>query len=650
MIHAPYDFVPLNTKVFYPNLDKQVSHDIPFSDGESGEIEIEIKAIKPIFIRNSKVDDSNDTLYYEVEKDKKVHIVSTEFCYYRNANGGKEFYIPGSSLGGTVKKVLRVLSFSRMQLDTDKLGKVLNVRDMTPKKYCLSGARLRDCPDEQKKDLFSHDMYAVANGIGLLRKENGKYILDDYSYMNNNQSNIIKMQPGQIHKEYPQYKKNNSFADKKRNFNNHHLPKIKISTPRYDRYAKANLAKYQKDGKESMLVFNDVAPKKEYEFIIREEDKKTNVKINDEVISQFEKAYFEADSEQGKYWKEYLDNRESIPVFLKKSKKNKILAVGLSQLFKLPCKKTLLDAAKQDSIGGMDLAQTMFGTIGNNLQLKTRVQFGHLKASLERYDAYQKSSPKKELLAEPKPTYYPNYLKQDGKNGKVTKYQTLMDDNAVISGWKFYSLKEGEHKSTITEDNANMATQFKPLGAGTTFRGKIRYHNLKKAELGALLSALTFHGQSSTHHHALGMGKPLGYGEIEITIKNICSIPNKKESSSLTKENVGEYLDSFENLMNSWQERPYTTWKESQQVTEIFAMFNVDNRQKALQPRGHLYQLLEAGNKKVNEFSQSKKNREYLKLYSKFFNQPTKDSSTVAIQTADLPKGTKYRYDKMAKG
>lgn len=54
MITAPFNFVPLNEKVFFPLWAEYVSHDIPFEDGESGEIDITITAKSPIFVRDHK--------------------------------------------------------------------------------------------------------------------------------------------------------------------------------------------------------------------------------------------------------------------------------------------------------------------------------------------------------------------------------------------------------------------------------------------------------------------------------------------------------------------------------------------------------------------------------------------------------------------
>ncbi len=107
MITAPYNFVPLNEKVFYPAWADDISYDVPFSDGESGEISIKIIAKSPIFIRDH-------------ENPKK-------FCQY---NG--KYYIPGSSIKGMVRNVLEIMSFSKMSFIDDT---TYSVRDLKYKKY-----------------------------------------------------------------------------------------------------------------------------------------------------------------------------------------------------------------------------------------------------------------------------------------------------------------------------------------------------------------------------------------------------------------------------------------------------------------------------------------------------------------------------------
>ena len=46
-IKAPFNFVPLSDKIFFPEWADQISQDIPFSDGLSGTIELKITAETP---------------------------------------------------------------------------------------------------------------------------------------------------------------------------------------------------------------------------------------------------------------------------------------------------------------------------------------------------------------------------------------------------------------------------------------------------------------------------------------------------------------------------------------------------------------------------------------------------------------------------
>lgn len=49
---SPFNFIEISDKTYNPDWSEQISHDIPFSDGVSGVINLEIKAHTPIFIRN----------------------------------------------------------------------------------------------------------------------------------------------------------------------------------------------------------------------------------------------------------------------------------------------------------------------------------------------------------------------------------------------------------------------------------------------------------------------------------------------------------------------------------------------------------------------------------------------------------------------
>ena len=183
-----------------------------------------------------------------------------------------------------------------------------------------------------------------------------------------------------------------------------------------------------------------------------------------------------------------------------------------------------------------------------------------------------------------------------------------MDKDAKISGWKQYPLQPTIQINKPLNDNENIATQFKPLDSGVKFKGKIRFHNLKKVEIGALFSALTFHGRENTHFHNIGMAKPLGYGQIEVKITNIKNLKYSKK----------DYLEEFEGIMNEWEDKEYDTWINSVQIKSLFA-YHDNSEAKNL-----TYQKLENpepiyfkrnGQAEKNDFIGAKSNREFLKSY-----------------------------------
>lgn len=114
MIKAPYNFVPLENKAFYPSWANHISQDIPFEDGVSGCIEYTIEAKTPIFVRNG---------YTDREKPDST---------FSKTHDGK-FFIPGTSIKGEIRNVLEILSFGKMtQVQDARFGiRVLGRRDYT---------------------------------------------------------------------------------------------------------------------------------------------------------------------------------------------------------------------------------------------------------------------------------------------------------------------------------------------------------------------------------------------------------------------------------------------------------------------------------------------------------------------------------------
>jgi CRISPR-associated protein (TIGR03986 family) len=110
VIKAPYNFVPLNSKVVEPYWAPFISHDIPFKDGRSGTLQVTLKTYSPLFIR--------DPEKKEIDEDKKDKVTYL-FSHTEDEKGEKKYFIPGSSLKGMIRSVMEIMTFSRMKMVND---------------------------------------------------------------------------------------------------------------------------------------------------------------------------------------------------------------------------------------------------------------------------------------------------------------------------------------------------------------------------------------------------------------------------------------------------------------------------------------------------------------------------------------------------
>ena len=562
MITAPYNFVPLNDKIFYPpwaseDILKNI-HDVPFEDGESGVIELEITTKSPIFIKDSKN--------------------PVEFCHFINENGGKEYYIPATSIKGMIRNVLEIMSFGKIRIDENKHKKYLSVRDMTYKKSSAN--------DMTK-------LVGKADDCGFLIKNGDSYIIEKCADIrticllkNMNYEEIEKLETAK-----EKYKKFGLL--KEINF----TPYDEKSKTKTGQEITIKRAKFDKQGRKGILVFTGNIDKKRHEFVFAKNGKK--IQLDKNVFEDFKKVYFDnEDSIDGQYWKEQFNKGMPVPIFYM-GNDIKITAIGLTQLFKLAYKKTIFEAAKQASNDAkFDLAETIFGTVRGDKALKGRVYFSHLKSSFERFEA-----PKEGVFGTPNPSYYPNYLEQR-PNGP---YITLMSKDAKIRGYKRYPLHESPEKLSVGNDNEKMKVKFKPLSANSVFKGKIVFHNLKKVEIGALLSAITFHGRSDKFMHNIGFAKPYGYGKIDIEL----ALQGLKYSQD-------EYLKEFEKQMNEF----VPNWLNKEQLKELCAMASAKYKPtkilqyQQLDNKDSEYFKVKNNRQENNEFSGAKSYNERLSPYS----------------------------------
>ncbi len=555
-VKSTYNFVPApkESDVFKPKWACQVSQDIPFSDGESGEINITITAKTPIFIRNghSKKDGEDKTPRYN-SFSKGIF------------NGEEKYFIPATSVKGMVRNVLEIMSLSRMKAEND-----------------IFSFRALDNTEYKKEVGQNHNLKT-----GWLEKDGENW-------------KIVECQVGRISiwdiktKFNVQWTKKDKKTDKEvgltaaekyealsneqliHNFN--FLKKVGFKD-------KESLYTFNKKGNfKGELVFYGSMNNKKYEYFFTEGDGGTYT-VDKDLIKRFEEIDNKLEGTLWQYFKTV--ERKRIPVFFKASN-GQVEHFGFSRLYKISATKYLNEMeplksyiSREDEYQP-DLAETILGAVedtnkkhGKNRNLKMwkgRVYFGHLQNT----NSAQQLSDKTLVLASPKASYFPFYV-QDG---------TYYSGN-TLSGMKRYPVHQNIKNANINENNDDIETEIHPLNEGAVFKGKIRFHNLRKVEIGALLSALTFHGNDG-FFHSLGGAKPFGYGKVKVDV-NIGKLKHSLEG----------YLVKYEGEMANFQQN----WIKENRIGKLFGMAktpNDDNDAKLIYPS---LELPGVQKKEANEFA-----------------------------------------------
>ena len=578
MNKAPYNFVPLNDKVFFPDKETwtdKISHDVPFKDGESGFITLEIKAESPIFVRNGN-------------KNK-------EETAFSNINGN--YFIPSTSIKGMIRNVLEIMSFGKMQFVDDRK---FTWRDLSNDNYT--------------KNFTTGIKATPLTKAGFIKEVDGKWVLYPCDYARIEQFELnekIGVDKLSAVEKYDYWTKElgksliNSFS---------------ISGPSTKEFDKqcGNLkrAKFGNDKNGTLVFTGQIGPrnkggegkhgrgKKHLEFVFFDSEN-NGLDIPDNMQRDFKLNHIDErnkDNHSGAlgpntewgYWKKKLINGEMMPVFWLE-KENIVDSFGLAMLYRLPLNFSVHDqfaSSKKEHVAHIqkgkfieenfkpDLTDCIFGYAIKKTALKGRVQFSNAFFENEEPKLISK---KEEILSSPKPTFYPNYLTSGDYSSKNK-----------ISGRKRYpvfkTIVDTKYDKSISK---KMFTEFIPLDSGSVFKTKIRFHNLKSIEIGALLSAITFHNTDSCFH-SLGMAKPLGYGKVKINIID----------SSL-KNDLIVYLKDFEQAISDKLFTDENKWVDSPQITELFSMASDQENSKDLLK----YMTLD-------ECKEAKKYPEHLKKYS----------------------------------
>lgn len=249
-----------------------------------------------------------------------------------------------------------------------------------------------------------------------------------------------------------------------------------------------------------------------------------------------------------------VDEGASIPVFFSGDlcEQGADFSFGLTKLFRLPHARSeddlLPDAIKlrrePDGSYKADFVDALFGHVHEEADfaspaaegqpaaaLKGRIAIGFAEPSEGSSFALWPEGPVQTIQGTPKPSFAPFYL--------VGRHKDWSDPDARLAGRKRFLPRRGQESeeeaceglhqllkkqsdayreatgSDPPEAVGSRLRFLRPKSGKGCFEAKMRLHNVRDYELGALLWALTFGGNVGCRH-MLGRGKPFGAGQIAV--------------------------------------------------------------------------------------------------------------------------------------
>jgi len=556
-IQAPYNFVPLSKKVVFPDWAGQVSHDIPFSDGISGEISCSFTTESPIYVRNGG-NWSREEIMANQRNDGQ--------SFFRL---GDEYIVPGSSLKGMLRGVIEIMSFGKMGRVDDRR---YSVRDLqNPGLY----------GNHMTTTVGANTYQPLVHAAWLTQDENRQWHLIPCEFARVEREDLVNHHPN-----HPNLRVRQGAVEKYRLWGNQPLEiRFDCTEAQPNPHSKGRRLVYRKVTRiggncqyQGTIVLTgqpaaDEAPqhrqgRKHLEFVFFNPRENERQPLPDAIRKDF--IFIHSDDNgnpntEWEYWRRRLQAGQSVPVFYLGTV-NALQSIGLAMMYRLPYKNTIHDAIRHTSSDhfhqDMDLAETIFGREGEPEGLKGRVWVSQATARNA-----QPAQTVTTILNSPKPTYYPSYIEQQNL---AAGYKTLMNDDCRVRGWKRYPTRmfRAQDVPRPGNDQMNVSTKFIPLNRGAQFTFKIRVHNLKPVELSALLWALQWGGDGN-FCHSLGMGKSYGFGQIKIQVET-ANLTDMK-GDNISSEGVAQQYEAF---MNS---EVGGGWRQTLQMSQLLAMANPAN-------------------------------------------------------------------------
>ncbi len=300
--------------------------------------------------------------------------------------------------------------------------------------------------------------------------------------------------------------------------------------------------------KEGYMLISGAMQEKKVLYVIPEKNNGEFFDLDKEskTIKDFQIDYASKEKqlkEPKDFWNLPKNTGDIKPIFYIKTDER--LYMGFTPHLRLFYSNTIHDGLGSDHKKGLfDYSKALFGYSNDNDSYKSRLSFSDAVA-------VDNPSPMEEQVITPggpKPSSYADYLslRDDGKP------HTYNDDDFQIRGVKQYWLRDKEYNQNNEDYKENVVCKFQPLPKGTGFTGKVRFHNLRKEELGLLIWSLRLNEKSDMN---IGKGKPYGYGRIKLNILEIKKFNTEKayNTESLILYPMDEITREADILVDSYK-------------------------------------------------------------------------------------------------
>lgn len=620
--HAPYNFIPLNNEVVpgqdCPDFDRYHSKPVSETDPErfNGYIDCHLETITPLYIRDAYTNEE---------------IVKREPSGKNSAkNGNPDFFspggtakIPGSSLRGMIRTLVEIMSWGKFGFtDSDRKLFFRAVGDTS-----TLGKYYRQIMIDEQNGYFPKIK------AGILKKVDNKYLIYKSKTFQGTQIYRVNFDPT------TRKMKNTDIALEQFDFKKVYFkpvaPKLyPHKRPKNLKYALVEeISDQKKEGYiEGYLISSgNLGKRKHMHWII-------NMPGSDyEDITESIKVYLQDENreEKANLLNMLQHNLDGVPCFYIKTESGET-ALGHTGMFRLPYKYTIGDHIpgylKQE---GHDMAEKIFGVEANKESLASRVFFEDALLDRNQKDIFVSDKPlTTQILSGPKPTTFQHYLEQ-GDNAHIKNLNHWNTEGTNIRGHKLYWHRDirdsrdweyNENEEQRKKDGKQL-TQIKPIKPGIEFTFRIRFENLTKEELGAMLFAIDL---PNGCHHKLGMGKPLGLGSVNIKPK-LLVIDREKRYTRLfqgdawnlgdNQEETKSFKDAFEQYVLSHiktDSKTMTSIWDYERMQHLKTMLNWDNTKVENWHEETKYMTIEP----LNEF----KNRPVLLRPTEEYDSITKES------------------------